>query len=277
MTGPSIAVHALAYYPVKGCAGTAVDRAEVTARGLRHDREFMLVAADTGRFLSQRQLPAMATVQPRVLDDGATLVLGAPGVEDLKVPVAEDGPRRDVTVFSFTGPGVDQGDDAAAWFGAVLGVDCRLVRVPPDHARVSSGETGGTAGFADGHALLVTSLASLAELNRRLAERGVAALPMNRFRPNVVLAGWDEPHAEDDVRSALVGEVEIGYEKRCKRCVVPTVDQETGRRAGPEPTRTLATYRRDADEGGVLFGMKAAVVRPGTISVGDAFTVHRWA
>ncbi|MFB9429137.1 MOSC domain-containing protein [Streptoalloteichus tenebrarius] len=270
-------VHSLTYYPVKGCAGITVDRAEVTARGLRHDREFMVVAAETGRFLSQRRLPSMAVVQPRMLDDGDTLALSAPGVEDLKAGVVEDGPRREVSVFSFTGQGVDQGDDAARWFGVVLGVDCRLVRVPPDHTRVSSGETGGTAGFADGHALLVASLASLAELNRRLAERDVAALPMNRFRPNVVLDGWTEPHAEDLVRSARLGEVEIGYEKRCKRCAVPTVDQETGRPAGPEPTRTLATYRGGAEEGGVVFGMKAAVVRPGVVSVGDTVTVHRWA
>ncbi|WP_229686185.1 MOSC domain-containing protein [Longimycelium tulufanense] len=262
---------------MKGCAGIPLDRTEVTLRGLRHDRQLMLVHSDTGQFVSQRSLPAMATVRPRLFDDGATLVVSAPGMEEFKLTVAPDGPRRQVTVFRHTGPGVDQGDEAADWFGEALRLRCRLVGVPPEHQRVASGETPGTTGFADAHALLITSLGSLDELNQRLVERGADPLPMNRFRPNIVLAGWDEPHREDDVRQALVGDVEIGYAKRCKRCPVPTVDQEIGRKSGPEPLRTLATYRRDPQESGVFFGMKAAVTQPGTIAVGDTCTVLRWA
>jgi uncharacterized protein YcbX len=141
---------------------------------------------------------------------------------------------------------------------------------------VSGGETEGLVGFADAHALLVTSLASLDGLNERILAKGAEAVPMARFRPNIVIGGWPEPHTEDQVRRMTIGDVELGYAKECVRCAVPMVDQDTGRRAGPEPIRSLAQYRRHPD-GGVTFGMKAVVLRPGAVSVGDAVTVQRWA
>ena len=100
---------------------------------------------------------------------------------------------------------------------------------------------------------------------------------MNRFRPNLVVTGWPEPHTEDKVLRATIGSTEIGYSARAIRCAVPTIDQATGERSGPEPTRTLASYRRQPDYGGgVSFGMKAAVLRPGTVAVGDEVVVHDW-
>jgi hypothetical protein len=116
----------------------------------------------------------------------------------------------------------------------------------------------------------------LDDLNRRIAARGATPVPMNRFRPNVVVAGWPTPFTEDRVRVATVGSVELGYATRAVRCAVPMVAQETGRRAGPEPTRTLADFRREPVLGGVSFGMKAAVLAPGHIKVGDRITVRRW-
>ncbi len=105
----------------------------------------------------------------------------------------------------------------------------RLVRTPPDQHRATTGETAGLVGFADGNALLVISLSSLDGLNERILERGGEPVPMNRFRPNVVVSGWPEPHTEDRVRRAVIGDVELGYAKDCVRCAVPMVDQETGR------------------------------------------------
>ncbi|WP_225978539.1 MOSC domain-containing protein [Gandjariella thermophila] len=271
----AVTIDSLVAYPVKGCAGVAVTDAEVTATGLAHDRSFMLVDADGG-FVSQRTRPAMAVIRPRVLGGGARLVLSAPGAPDLALDVRVDGPRLAVSVFAWDGKGVDQGDEAAEWCSAVLGERCRLVRVPPEHDRVTSGETPGSTGFADGHALLVASLSSLDHLNARIIERGAQPVPMNRFRPNVVVTGWAEPHTEDRVRRAALGGVEVGFAKVCVRCTVPMVEQETGRRDGPEPIRTLADYRREPD-GGVSFGMKAAVLRPGRIAVGDPVHVHAWA
>jgi hypothetical protein len=267
----------LVYYPLKGCAGTTVDRAVLGETGLRHDRSLMLVGAD-GAFLSQRVLPAMAVIRPRLSEDGTRLSVSAAGAEDFGLTVRPAGPRREVSLFKkWFGPGVDQGDAAAEWFSAVLGRPARLVRVPPGHDRDGWGEHPGKVGFADAHAILVAGLSSLDNLNARILERGAQPVPMNRFRPNIVISGWPEPHTEDRVRRMSIGTVEFGYAVRCARCAVPMVEQTTGLRDGPEPTRTLADYRRDPEYGGrVSFGMKAAVLRSGTLAVGDPVLVSAW-
>lgn len=269
-------VAGLTYYPVKGMAGVDVDAAEVTETGLRHDRSFMLVNPADGVFLSQRVLPAMAAVRPRVQDD--RLVLAADGFDEVEVEVVEDGPRREVSLFNkWFGVAVDQGEVAAKWCTAALGRPAALVRVTPEHDRNGWGRYPGKAGFADAHALLVTSLSSLDGLNQRILERGGEPVPMNRFRPNVVVTGWPEPHTEDRVELARIGTVEIGHSTRAIRCAVPTVDQATGLKSGPEPTRTLASYRREPSlGGGVSFGAKYAVRTPGRIALGDEVLVHNW-
>ncbi|MEU2245721.1 MOSC N-terminal beta barrel domain-containing protein [Streptomyces sp. NPDC019224] len=273
----TITVHELVYYPVKGCAGAAVDSARVTTTGLEHDRTFMVVDASDGAFRSQRTHPAMAAVGARVLDSGAVLALSAEGAGPLRLEVTLDGPRREVSMFGRgLGPAVDQGDEAAEWFSDALGAPSRLVRVVPGFDRDGWGETPGKLNFADAHAVLVASTASLAGLNTRIAARGDAApVPMDRFRPNIVLTGDDEPHFEDRVARMTLGTAELAYSVRALRCDVPLVDQRTGRRAGPEPVRTLATYRREPEFGGKLsFGAKNAVVREGGVRVGDPVAVH---
>ncbi|MFF5334189.1 MOSC domain-containing protein [Streptomyces sp. NPDC013181] len=273
----TITVHSLVYYPVKGCAGTPVDSARVTVTGLAHDRTFMVVAAADGVFRSQRTHPAMAAIGARVDDSGAVLALSAQGPGPLRVAVDPDGPRREVSMFGRAlGPAVDQGDEAAEWFSEALGTASRLVRVVPGFDRDGWGETPGKVNFADAHAVLVTSTASLAGLNARIAERGDAApVPMDRFRPNIVLAGDGEPHFEDHVAQMSAGGVRLAFSTRAIRCNVPLVDQRTGRRAGPEPVRTLATYRREPEFGNKLsFGVKNAVVREGVVRVGDPVSVH---
>ncbi|KZB85146.1 MOSC domain-containing protein [Amycolatopsis regifaucium] len=262
----------LVYYPVKGCAGTSVDTADVTPAGLQFDRAWMVVSPE-GEFRSQRKHPVMASIRADVLDGGARLRLAAPGVEDLLVETVTDGPRQPASTFTWQGKGVHQGAEAADWFSEVLGLPSVFVGLAPEHERVTNGEIPGTAAFADAHAILLTSESSLDGLNERIASRGAEAVPMDRFRPNIVVAGWPEPHREDEVRSLSVGGVELGYAKVCIRCTVPMVDQETGRKAGPEPIRSLADYRREP-EGGVSFGIKMAVTRPGQLAVGDEVIVH---
>ncbi|MQA08354.1 MAG: MOSC domain-containing protein [Pseudonocardiaceae bacterium] len=268
-------VAALRYYPVKGCRGVEVPRSQVLPTGLANDRLFMLVDSE-GRFLSQRRVRSMAVITPELLDAGERLVFRAPGFAEVEHPVIFDGARLDVSVFSWSGKGVDQGDVVSHWLSDVLGMECRLVRVPPEHDRDTGGEHAGKAGFADGHPMLVTSLSSLDGLNARILELGGSPVPMERFRPNLVLRGWQRPHTEDDVREMSCGSLKLGFAKVCTRCAVPTVDQDTGERAGPEPIRTLAGYRRSLD-GGVTFGMKAAVLEPGELAVGEELTVIRWA
>ncbi|MFI6098590.1 MOSC domain-containing protein [Lentzea sp. NPDC051213] len=257
----------LVVYPIKGCGGYSVASSAADLTGLRDDRMMMLVDSD-GVFLSQRKVPEMAALRPSVVD--SSLVIGGESF-----PAVLDGPRVPVVLHTWHGFGVDQGDAAAAYFSDALGKPVRLVRTPPDLRRETTGETTGLVGYADGNALLVLSLSSLDGLNERIAERGGEPVPMDRFRPNVIVSGWPEPHTEDRVRRAVIGDVELAYAKDCVRCAVPMVDQETGRKDGPEPIRSLATYRRDPD-GGVTFGMKAQVVRTGKVAVGDKLDVLEW-
>lgn len=265
----------LVVYPVKACAGMDVTTTEVGPRGLAHDRTFMVIDGE-GTFRSQRGTPALARIVPRISADGASLELSAPGAAPVALPVDPDGEARPVTMHGVPYTGADQGADAAEWLSEVLGVRSRLVRLPRDHHRVTSGLVPGTSGFADSTAVLMASLASLDLLNERLAGSGGHALPMERFRPNIVVGEeWPEPHTEDRVRGATVGTAELGFAKLCIRCVVTTVDQQRGVKDGPEPLRALAGYRR-VDEGGVAFGAKFAVTRAGRVAVGDPVDVTVW-
>ncbi|MFC5288922.1 MOSC domain-containing protein [Actinokineospora guangxiensis] len=248
-------------YPVKGCAGVSLTRADVTPAGLRHDREFMVTGLD-GVFRSQRRSPRLALIRPEVVGD--VLLLRATGVEEQAIPIHPDGPRRPVTLFSAPFTAVDQGDAAAGWLSEVLGAPSRLVRVPPDHARVVDGATPGTSGWADSAAVHLLTRSSLADLAARVDE----PLPLSRFRPNIVVDDLGAPYAEDDLRAVRIGSVGLAFCKHAIRCAVTLVDQDTGVRAGPEPLRALAAYRRHPD-GGVAFGTKFSVVAPGALAVGD--------
>jgi uncharacterized protein len=262
-------------YPIKGCAGTVLTSAFLAPAGILHDRTFMVVD-ERGIFRSQRRDPLLATIRPEIVGDGQELVLHAPGVDALRVAVDLAGPRRPVEMFGNPYRGIDQGDAVAEWLTEALGRPSRLVRVPPEHDRVTDGEKPGRAGFADSGALLLTSRASWAELDRRITERGAGRVPMDRFRPNVVVDGWTEPHVEDQVREMAIGDADLAFAKLAIRCAVTLVDQRTGARAGPEPLRTLADYRRITDKG-VAFGAKFSVLRTGQLTVGDELVVHRWA
>lgn len=260
----------LTCFPVKGCAGVAVTSSEVLPTGLAHDRAFMVVDAD-GVARTQRETPLLATVRPVVADGGGRLLLAAPGAPSLDLSVTAAGSTREVALFGTPYPALDQGERVATWLSDVLGVPSRLVRVPPRHERRVEGVTSGTSGFADSGAVLVISTASLAELEKRMIDRDVPPTPADRFRANVVVDGWDEPHAEDDVVAMTIGTAGFGFLKPAVRCVVVTVDQERGERAGAEPLRTLASYRRG--RGGAAFGAKFSVTSTGRLAVGDEVRV----
>ena len=251
----------LILYPIKSCAGVVVDEATVTTAGLAaegvHDREWMVVAPD-GQFLTQREYPRMALLVPRV--EGDALVVRAPGMAPLALPLAPagDAPARMVRIWDDEVDAADCGDGAAEWISRTLGTRCRLVRFRPGVVRPTSTKwTGGVVArtrFADGYPLLLTGAASLADLNRRLVAAGRDELPMDRFRPNVVVAGI-EAFEEDYVESFTAGEVVIKPVKPCARCPIPAIDQRTGE-AGADPLDILQTYRANARmEGAVCFGM----------------------
>lgn len=259
-------LEALNVYPVKSCGGISAQTWAVDERGLVHDRRWMLVDGD-GVFMSQRRWPRMALVKPRFSDD--SLILEAPRMSPLELPLSPDGTgRMSVRVWADEVEALDAGDEAARWFEEFLGTRCRLVYQPEDSVRLAGQDyarPGDRVGFADGFAFLLISASSLDHLNARLAE----PVPMDRFRPNLVVGGC-EPHAEDGWRRIRVGSIGFRVLKPCARCSIPMVDQGTARR-GKEPLRTLARYRNFG--GAVMFGQNLAHDGPGTLSVGDGLAV----
>lgn len=262
-------------YPVKSCRGIGLTEARLMARGLEWDREWMVVGED-GRFLTQREHPALATVGVSLAPDA--LGLSAPGRPPLRVPLepGESGRSvRQVEVWGHRCPALDEGDGAAAWWGAYLGAPARLVRFDPRYRRLSSLEwTGGLEaenGFSDGYPLLVLSEESLEDLNWRLGGPG-SGLSMNRFRPNLVVRGGGVG-AEDRLGDFHCGPIHLRGVKPCARCPITTTDQDTGV-VGVEPLRTLATYRRDPRVGGVVFGQNTICVAGvgEWLRVGDCWT-----
>lgn len=265
-----IKIESLFVYPVKSCAGIELKRAQVTSRGLLFDREWMVVTPQ-GRFLTQRENPRLALVRTALRDD--TLQLTAPGLPRLSVPLvrAHRAESTEVTVWSDTVLASDEGDAAASWFGEHLGRDVRLVRFDESRQRPTDPEWSqglqGSAAFADGYPVLVISRASLDELNSRLP----APLPIDRFRPNVLLAGC-VAYAEDDIAALATKDVTLRLVKPCTRCTITTVNQATGLAEGDEPVRTLRSYRWDPALRGVKFGQNAIVERTGWLEAGSLFT-----
>ena len=218
-------------YPVKSCAGVAVQEAVLTDTGLDLDRAWMVVDA-AGRFVSQRELPRMALVRPQLKQ--FEMVLRAPGM--LALHVAIDTVEQPVTVqvWKDTVQAYDMGAVAAQWFSDFLGQPLRLVRFDPDFRRLSSLDwTGGVEApnqFSDGFPVLVASVASIDDLNQRLAAAGQGAVGIERFRPNVVLQGIDS-HDEDRVDmfhiTTAEGVVQLQPVKPCTRCPIPDIDPTT--------------------------------------------------
>jgi uncharacterized protein YcbX len=248
---------ALNIYPVKSCRGIALQSAQVSATGLADDRHWMMVRPN-GRFVTQRELPRLSLIGIAVSGEG--LVLEAPGMKPLSVPRAAAGTAMGIVVWKFSGGGIDQGDEAAAWCTQFLETPLRLVRFDERQERVCSPEwTQGVRAitqFADGYPVLVISRASLAELNSRLPKQ----LPMARFRPNVVFDNVGA-YDEDRIHELATAEVTLRIVKPCVRCSITTTDQETGALDGAEPLATLRKYRFDRELGGVYFGQNAIIMR----------------
>ncbi len=258
----------LTLYPIKSCAGIALTEATLTEAGLMseqiYNREWMVVDLQ-GDFLTQREHPKMATIVPRIRAE--TLELRAPGMLQLDIPLGlphpDDARTIPVRVWDDTLEALDCDDITAAWFSNALGVPCRLVRFHPDARRIANlGWTGGVEAptlFADGFPLLVISQASLDDLNRKLQTQGRGPLPMNRFRPSLVIDGV-EAFEEDFAASIRIGAARIKPVKPCPRCPIPSVDQTTGA-TGPDPLDILRTYRVNPKlDGGIAFGMNAIVL-----------------
>lgn len=244
-----IRLSALFIYPVKSLGGFAVESATVDPFGLVGDRRFMVVD-ETGRFLTQRSLPRMALIRTAL--SSHSLRLAQAGGGSVTIPLASDpaAPLRTVSVWRSEGlRAEDAGDAAAAWLSDALATRCRLVRIGPAFHRPvlkASAVEGDAVTFADACPFLIVSEASLADLNDRLATRGEEPLPMNRFRPNLVVNGCG-PYEEDTWPRLQIGGMTFRSAGPSTRCVITTTDQETAERS-KEPLRTLSTYRRNREE-----------------------------
>ena len=239
-------------YPVKSLRGCAVASAEVDALGIVGDRRF-LVADASGKFLTQRVLPRMALIATALAD--GRLLLTTPGLPPLSVPIAPDPGAELATCEVWSSQGLlaeDCGRDAATWLSSFLGQPCRLLRIGARFARpmldrkvpeVLRNSGPHLVAFNDAYPFLLIGQASLDDLNLRLVTVGAAPVPMNRFRPNLVVEG-SPAYAEDGWRALRIGALTLHAGGPCARCVITTTDQDTAER-GVEPLRTLAGYRRD--------------------------------
>ena len=218
----------------------------------------MIVEAATGRFLTQRNLAVLATIGPRLQSDALTIEL--PDGPVLTLGLTDRGDRRRVVVWGDEVDAFEPDKAASDALSRWLGRPVALVRFPETAERLCDlayAPFGSRVAFADGFPLLVTSTGSLDALNLKICERGGEPVPMQRFRPNIVIDGVDSG-AEDEARSlVLEGGPRLDLVKRCTRCVVTTIDQATGEKAGKEPIRTLAATRADKASGGVWFGQNA--------------------
>ncbi len=262
-------------YPIKSCAGIALNEARLLATGLEYDRYWMVTDPD-GTMLTQRAYPRLALITVEIGQH--ELLIRAPGMSVLRTPLDAAAlgaaPKVQTVVWRDAVYGLDTGEASAAWFSAFLGVPARLLRFNPERERIvdpeyTSSVGGATTYFADGFPLLVIGQASLDDLNVRLNSKGAPSIPIDRFRPNVVLTGL-EAYEEDYIESLNVDgtqgqDVQLQLVKLCSRCPMPTVDQAKGAPDPDwpnEPTDTLSTYRANPQRNGALtFGNNAVVAR----------------
>ncbi|MCQ8240982.1 MOSC domain-containing protein [Rhizosaccharibacter radicis] len=263
----SAVISGLHIYPVKGLRGVALPEAAVTPLGLEGDRRWMVVSPE-GNFRSQRQTPGMALIDAVPEDGALSLRCG----DDVLVVPRPDGNAENipVEVWGTWMQGAAASPNAGEWLSERLGQSCRLVFMRDEQTRpVEAAHNGGEdhVSFADAFPLLATGAASLDALNEALEADGVPAVPMDRFRPNIVVEGL-APWAEDGWRRVRVGEVVFRMPKPCTRCVVVTRDQRTGETpVAGQPLRTLGRLNRNGE--GIVFGANLIPETAGTVRLGD--------
>jgi uncharacterized protein YcbX len=259
---------AITLYPIKSCAGLSLEEATLTPLGLMtaqiYDREWMVVD-ENGLAMTQREHPRMALIKPTI--KGSTLEVQAPGMLRLEIPLGLPDPSAAPTlqtqVWDDAVLAYDCDALTAEWFTKAIGVPCRLARFHANAKRaVSTTWTDGvqaTTMFSDGYPMLVAGTASLDDLNQKLVAAGRAAIPMNRFRPNLVIDGI-EAFEEDYAESFQIGEVVLKPVKPCPRCPMPSIDQATGE-FGPDPLDIMQSYRAKPElEGALCFGMNSILI-----------------
>lgn len=280
-------------YPIKSLKGISVDSALVEERGLQYDRRWMLTTPD-GMFFTQREFPKMALISVSV--DSGGLRVESENIGEMTIPFEPDrGTHGRVTVWNSICDAEIYEGEVSDWLSDVIGTKCQLVYMPDGSRRNVNprfNKDDDVVSFADGYPLMLLGEASLDDLNSRIAQSGKQAgrmpafrLPMNRFRPNLVVSG-SEAYAEDDWQRIRIGDAHFRGTKPCERCVITTIEQSKGEFDGKEPLKTLATYRRvemimpdraealGVTNNAVIFGQNLIAETVGsTVRVGDAVEV----
>ncbi len=254
-------------YPIKSLGGIELPQAQVTARGLQHDRRWMLID-DNNRFMSQRTTPSMALFALKLADEGIKVTYRSTQ-EVCVLPFAPQTQEQlTVTIWDDTCTGTRVSDAADAWFSQRLGASCRLVFMDDDSLRPVDPRYAGPThitSFADAYPMLLIGEASLQDLNSRLTDK----VDFDRFRPNIVISGT-EPYHEEQMAHFIVGDIQFYGVKPCARCVMVGVNQQTAE-VYPEPLKTLSSYRKFGKK--VFFGQNLIHEGSGTISVGDELQI----
>jgi uncharacterized protein YcbX len=262
-------VSQLFIYPIKSLGGVELSSAQVTDRGLEHDRRWMLVDSNN-RFLSQREFAGMALLKVHIATNGI-LVTHALTQQQIHIPFKPQTQQMgEFTIWDDTCTGQYVGEVYDKWFSGILKTHCRLVYMPDESLRAVDPDAvyvpeGKITSFSDAYPFLIIGQSSLDDLNRRLEVQ----IPMNRFRPNIVFTGA-VPYAEDTMSQFTIGDISFTGSKLCARCNIPTIDQDTAV-AAKEPTRTLAQYRRRKNK--VYLGQNLVHTGQGIIHVGDVIQV----
>ena len=279
-------VSQLYVYPFKSGRGVELQHAQVETQGFLWDREFMLVSG-SGKFITQRQFPQLAKVKVKISGQfqeqniNVTLML-EDNVDAFSFDSSLSNPLIDVEIWGDRILAVDQGDEVANWFHRYLKLPenkiCRLVRQSPEYVRSLVREDSiGTLpiGLADSSPVMLTTTASLAELNQRMMEihsSQAMTIEMSRFRPNIVVETI-EPFIEDNWSSIQIGNVRFKIIKPCTRCIIANINQRQGIKDSlKEPLNTLGTFRQ-LSEKGVMFGVNMIPENEGTIETGDRLEV----
>ena len=257
-------------YPIKSLGGIRLEKANITTRGLENDRRFMLVD-ENGQFLSQREYPQLAIFQTEIEGDFLKITDKKTG-QNLKVNLSPNSQSLalSVTIWDDTTTAIEVSQEASEWFSQALGIPARLVYMHEESQRKVESNYALTGdditSFSDGYPILIAGQSSLDDLNNRLEN----PVNINRFRPNFVFTDG-EPFEEDAWHEFTIGDVRFFGVKPCSRCIMTTIDQETGEKKGKEPLLTLNKYRKAGNK--ILFGQNVLVSELGTVSVGNDVTV----
>lgn len=260
----NLIISELAIYPVKSMRQIQLQKSSLQFGGLKHDRRWMVVDTN-GVMIVQRKVARLCLIQPELLNPevDCSLMLSAPDMPVIKIDVPDGKIKCKAKVWEDECNAYDGGDEIANWLSQFLDLECRLVYFPDNEIRTVDQEYAQPkdhTAFSDGFPILLTSQASLDDLNSRMDE----AIPMARFRPNVVVSGC-EAFAEDEWQQLKVGDITLRIVKPCSRCVIPSIDIATAERT-KEPTMTLISYRKHDNK--IFFGQNVVADGEGKIEIG---------